>query len=257
MGLVKPPTAVLSDDDVADALSRAVRLINPVLDVLADADPFGLKARTHHLGAGAGPVDKALNALASALNVTRVPGTRAWANMDMRHRVNWWVRRVGAVNTVFVAFPGIFGILVARLPVQDLLGFSNQAIVLCAVAREHDITDYQQQVRILAQVLCNRTLDAEAVAGVGDADASEAHDPKIRRPFALAHTLWHLTGIMRAIGAELGERPQPKRIVRYLGVLPVIGGIAGYLGEVGALRRAVKAEEQRIADPSGAAGGSA
>src|SRR5262245_44682206 len=99
MGLFEVPAAVLSDADVAEALSRAVRVINPVLDVLADSDPFGLKTRTHHQGAGDGRADKALDGLASALNAAHAPGTRAWDNMGMGHRVNWWVRRVGAVNT--------------------------------------------------------------------------------------------------------------------------------------------------------------
>lgn len=62
MGLISLPTAVLSDADIADALSRAVRVINPVLTVLAQSDPFGLKERTYELGAGEGVVDKALDA---------------------------------------------------------------------------------------------------------------------------------------------------------------------------------------------------
>jgi hypothetical protein len=42
---------------------------------------------------------------------------------------------VGALDTVLVAFPGVFGVVADRLPIQDVLGFTNQAIVLCAVAR--------------------------------------------------------------------------------------------------------------------------
>lgn len=140
------------------------------------------------------------------------------------------MQRVGAVNTVFVAFPGIFGALAARLPVQDLLGFSNQAIVLVAIARELGIDDHREQVRLLAKVLCNRTLGDEALVG---ADDQAPETPRNWSPFALARTLWHLAGILRAIGDELEKRPQPKPIFRYLGMLPAVGSVAGYIGEYG------------------------
>lgn len=251
MGFDVLPKAEFSDADIADALGRAVRLINPVLTVLSEADPFGLKDRTYRLGQGEGAVGKALDTLACALNTTHAPGTRSWERLDERGRVNWWVRRVGAVNTVFVAFPGVFGVLASRLPVQDLLGFANQAIVLCAVAREHGVTDYQEQIRLLAKVLCGRELSPEALSGVDEAAVEE---PSPKGPFALARTLWRIAGIIRAIGDELEKRPQPKPIYRRLGVLPGIGGLMGYLGEIGALRRAVKAEEQGMATPESSQG---
>ncbi|SII51517.1 Uncharacterised protein [Mycobacteroides abscessus subsp. abscessus] len=186
MGLISLPTAVLSDADIADALSRAVRVINPVLTVLAQSDPFGLKERTYELGAGEGVVDKALDALACALNTATTPGTKAWDKLDTRGKTHWWVQRVGAVNTVFVAFPGIFGALAARLPVQDLLGFSNQAIVLVAIARELGINDHREQVRLLAKVLCNRTLGDESLVG---ADDQAPETPRNWSPFALARPI--------------------------------------------------------------------
>lgn len=244
MGLISLPTAVLSDADIADVLSRAVRIINPVLTVLAESDPFGLKERTYDLGAGEGVVNKALDALACALNTATTPGTKAWDMLDARGKAHWWVQRVGAINTVFVAFPGVFGALAARLPVQDLLGFSNQAIVLVAIARELGIDDHREQVRLLAQVLCHRTLSDEALAG---ADDREPESPRSWSPFALARTLWHLAGILRAVGDELEKRPQPKAIFRYLGMLPVLGSLAGYIGEYGALRRTARVGEQSIA----------
>jgi hypothetical protein len=57
--------------------------------------------------------------------------------MDLDHRVNWWVKRVGAVDTIAVAFPGAFGFVADRLAVQDVLGFVNQSIVLCAPSPGH------------------------------------------------------------------------------------------------------------------------
>ncbi|MGV0634921.1 hypothetical protein ABQE69_13725 [Mycolicibacillus trivialis] len=239
MGLVGFRRTVLSDAEVAEALSRAVRLIDPMVVVLADADLFGLKARTYQPGGGDAPVDRVLDGLAVALNIAHAPGTRAWATMDVRHRVNWWVRRVGAANTVLVASPRAFGVLSAALPVQDMLGFANQAIVLCAVAREYGVTDRGELIRLLAAVLCNRELDADVIA------EAQHHGPEPHRiganPFAFARSLWHLAGVLRRIRDELDQRPQPRGIFRRLGVLPGVGGLAGYLGEYGALRRAAKA----------------
>ena len=116
MALIPMPTAVIDDADVACALSRAVRVINPVVDLLSRADPFGLKGRSHRIGDSDGSVDKALDALAWVLNTADVPGTQAWADMTLDDRVNWWVRRVGAVDNVLVAFPGVLGAVADRLP---------------------------------------------------------------------------------------------------------------------------------------------
>ena len=66
-----------------------------------------LKKRTHRLGDSDDAIDKALDALAWVLNTADVPGTMAWADMDLEHRVDWWVRRVGALDTLLVAYPGV------------------------------------------------------------------------------------------------------------------------------------------------------
>jgi hypothetical protein len=58
-------------------------------------------------------------------------------------------------------------------------------------------------------------------------------------PFA--KSLWHLAGIVRAIGDELVKRPRPRAVYRYLGMLPAVGVIPEYFGEYGALVRAAKA----------------
>lgn len=240
MPLIPMPTAQLDDARVACVLRRVVAVINPVVDVLSRVDPLGLKGRSHHLGVADGSVDKALDALAWVLNTADVPGTKAWADMDLDARVNWWVRRVGALDTVLVAFPGVFGVVADRLPIQDTLGFANQAIVLCAVARECGVVDYGQQVRLLGAVMCDRdlgpttTVDDGAPAGV---DASRDSDGS---PVAVVKSLWHVAGLLRAIGDELVKRPRPRAIYRYLGMLPAVGAVADYFGEYGALVRAAK-----------------
>jgi hypothetical protein len=240
MSLIPMPTAVLADADVARVLSRAVRVINPVVDALSRADPLGLKGRSHHLGAADGSIDKALDAVAWALNTADLPGTQGWEEMDLDGRVNWWVRRVGALDTVVVAFPGVFGVVADRLPIQDVLGFTSQAIVLCAVAREYGVQDYGQQVRLLAAVMCDRDLGSEFDEGTSPQPVQEDGPPVVR-------ALWHAAGVLRAVGDELVKRPRPRAVFRYLGMLPVVGAIADYLGEYGALVRAAKAGRAWIA----------
>ncbi|MGJ6126870.1 hypothetical protein QN239_30245 [Mycolicibacterium sp. Y3] len=221
MGLIPIPRTDLTDTDVTSALGRAVSLIDLILDVLAEADPLGLRRR---------------------LDCVDIPGTKAWEAKDRAARIRWWVRRVGALDTVLVAFPGVFGVVADRLPVQDLLGFTNQAIVLCAVAREYGITDTQTRVRMLAAVLCAREVSDQS-------DQSES-EPAVQDPgwsaMSLPRKVWHLAGILNAIGTELGKRPHPKGVFRYLGMLPWLGAVADYFGEYGALMRAAAAGETWI-----------
>ena len=107
---------VLGDRKVVEVLDRAVWGINPVLD-LAYSDPLGIKRRTFE------PTDPERNAAAMVLDaaawvldVVKFPGTAAWSVMTDEQRSKWWTTRLGALNTVAVAFPGIFGVLLNRLP---------------------------------------------------------------------------------------------------------------------------------------------
>ncbi len=233
---VSTPTAVIDDADVAGALTRAVHVINPLVDVLSRADPLGLKGRTRRPHSSNGSLGKALDAAAWVLDAADVPGTQAWAEKDLDGRIHWWVRRVGALNTVLVAAPGVFGAAADRLPVQDVLGFANQAIVLCAVARECGLVDYRLQVRLLGAVLCDRDL-TESLD-----DAEVAPNPVVAEAESrsFGKSLWHLVGVLRAIGEELVKRPRPRRVYQYLGMLPAVGAVAEYFGEYGALLRAAK-----------------
>ncbi len=237
VSLLPNPDVTLDDAAVEEALRRAVQIINPLLDVLWGTDPLGLKRR--HSDADGGPLDKVGGGIACALNAADVPGTPAWDDMDTDARISWWVRRVGALNTVAVAFPGVLGVVGRQLPIQDLLGFANQAIVLCAVARELGVSDRRVQVRMLAAVLCERDL-----SDVKDAGAELPSEEVSRSPLGIAKALWKLVGLLDAVGAEFAKRPQPRAPYRYLGMLPAVGAVAAYLGERGALVRAAKAGQQ-------------
>jgi hypothetical protein len=247
--------SVITDKHVAGVLSRAVWVINPVLDVLSTVDPLGLKDRTRddHESSDS-VVDRALDALAWVLNTADVPGTKAWDEMNLDQRTRWWVRRVGALNNLVVAYPGVFGALVQRLPLQDALGFGNQAIVLVAVAREHGVVDQHDQVRMLADVLTHRTIPAGPALDTAQIDGDE-DEHRSWTPFALAKALWRIARILRAIDSELDRRPQPAKLFRYVGMLPVVGIVADYFGEFGALSRAAKAGRTWIESNVGQPGG--
>ncbi len=208
------PKVELSDNDVADALARAAALSELILDVLAEFDPLGVRQHLEFL---------------------EVPGTEAWEDKSRAERVSWWIWRVGLLDTVAVAWPGALGALASRLPIQDLLGFAGQTLILCAVAREYELTDRKDQVRMLASVLCGREIP--------DPPLPDTDEPW---PDNIVQKLWHLAGILNSVGDELGKRPHPRRIFRYIGMLPVVGAVAAYLGEYGALHRAAKAAENWI-----------
>jgi hypothetical protein len=250
MSLIPLPTATIDDSEMACVLRRAVGLINPVLDLLAGVDLLGLKKRTHALGDADSGAGKVLDAAAWVLNAADVPGTEAWEGMDLDDRINWWVRRVGAVDTIVVAVPGAFGAVADRLPVQDLLAFANQSIVLCAVARELGVTDRREQVLLLGAVMCDRDLGSVDARHEGDVATPEVE----WTPVSLGRALWQLAGLMRAIGDELVKRPRPRSIFRYLGMLPAAGAVADFLGEYGALVRAAKEGRQWITQHEAAIG---
>lgn len=285
MGLLPKPRATLSDADVAEGLNRAVAVIDPLLDLLAESDVIGLRARTHRLlspprrlrdrlrrrrlrrrrkEAGRGPsnADRALNAGARLVNAADLPGTASWERMDRQDRVDWWVRRVGALDNLVVASPGAFGFLARFVPVGELAGFVNQAVILCAVAREYGVTDRRDQVRMLAEVLCRRTLPADI-----ELDPEPAPEPlpdtppkgwkplaavKSSTPVVVTRTMWQLAGILRATFDEAAKRPQPRKGYRRLAALPGLGWIATYLGERGALIRAARAGQAWLQSHSAA-----
>lgn len=220
----------LGDGVVAAALDATAAGVGPLFD-LAYLDPFGLKARTFvPTVRERTPVAQVLDAAAAVLDAGRVPGTAAWAAASEQERVNWWVGGLGSVSTLPVAFPGMLGVVGRMLPLQDALGFVNQAIVLLAVARERGIHDRDRQVRMLAAVLCRRDL-----LGTGETGTPLSW---VRRPVRSTIDL------VRAVNAEFARRPQPSGAWRALGVLPLVGALAGYVGERSALSRAAADGQQ-------------
>lgn len=251
----------ISDRQVVAVLRPFVRATAPVLDSLRESDPFGLRARAE-AAAKRGETLEELKyvqptkrkRLLNGLRSVKVPGTAAWGNMDPEQRTKWWINRVGRLTSLVTSIPGIGGALADRLPVQDALGAASQGLLLCAIAGEQGVTDHADRVRLLAWVLFGRDVDRRLAAGdfpeqsAPDEDArtaelteelSEAKGSKISlRAFAV--TLWRLGRSLLAITDELEKRPRGRIWHRLLGMLPVVGLFADYLGERSALKRVAK-----------------
>ncbi|TQF73843.1 hypothetical protein FK531_03940 [Rhodococcus spelaei] len=226
---------LIGDGRVVAVLERAAWGVNPLLD-LASSDPLGIKARTFLPNAeDRSLVEKSLDGAAWLLDLAEVPGTAAWVRASDERRARWWLTRLGLLNTIVVAFPGVLGPLAKRLPLQDLLGFANQTLVLVAVARELGVTDRSAQVDMLAAVLCKRSTDARTLLAQERAGEPSDESAAGWRPLAMLGGLWRTARTLRAIPDELHKRPQPSRPYQVLGHVPFLGAVADYLGERGAL----------------------
>ncbi|MGC4935581.1 hypothetical protein ACLQ3C_18080 [Gordonia sp. DT30] len=233
--------AEMTNDQLARSLDAAIGVIDPLLDLLADRDPLGLKEHTFDDGEHRG-LAAVQHSVANALNVADWPGTKGWAELSMNARADWWISRLGTVNTVALAYPGVLGAWAKALPIATPLGFANQATVLIAVAREYGVTDRSWQIRLLASVLCDRDLPDDALpSSGGGADA-----PTTGRPSAL-RLLWDTAQILRKVDAEMSRRPRAPRPFSTLSWIPLLGAPSLYVGERLALCRAARAGREWIA----------
>lgn len=240
----------MSDAQVAAVLDRAVAGINPVLDTLAERDPLGLKKHTFDDDPhDDSKLQHALHLLAEGLNLTDWPGTKGWSSRSMNSRADWWVSRIGTVNTVAVAYPGLFGGWTRRLPLASVLGFANQAMVLVAVAREYGVTDRAHQVRLLASVLCGRDIgDKTSADTAGATENTVLPTEDSARKRTLIGTVWETAMTLRTLSNEFERRPQPALPLRTLAYIPIVGAPVMYVGEWFALSRAARLGRAWIAD---------
>jgi hypothetical protein len=263
----------ISDIQVVAVLRPFVRGCGPMLDALRESDPMGLRARSKRAEAGdelavleSGLREKLLNGLTSV----KVPGTAAWAAMDVDERTHWWVNRVGRFTALLTSIPGLGGALSDRLPVQDTLGAAAQGLLLCAIAGEHGVMDLGHRVRLIAWVLFDRDIDPVIAAGKHashDATASSAEDVatgqlteelaeaekkhgKITLKAAVG-TLWRLGRSLLGIVGELEKRPRGRFYHRALGMLPIVGMAGDYLGERSGLKRVAKRAHKWFATQGG------
>lgn len=255
--MTEASTEAISDRTIVMVLRPFVRATRPVLDLLRESDPFGLRTRVAAPDdPERGMRDKVLDALAAV----EVPGTAAWAAMGVPERSRWWVRRVGRFTTLLAAVPGIGGALANRFPVSKALGAAGQGLLLVAIAGEHGVHDEDEIVTLLGAVLFRRELalhtpteadhaeaDARAAELAGDIAKPDAR-PTLQR---LGGVVWRLGRALFAAEDELDKRPHGNLVQGWLGMLPVVGVVGKYLGEWSGLKRAAREAEKRLSRPSG------
>lgn len=241
----------ISDAQVVTVLRPFVRAAGPLVDALREKDPFSVLAREAE-----NPVidePKVRDRVLHGLNSMKVPGTVAWAGMDVDARTRWWKGRVGRVTSLVASVPGVAGALSDRFPVQDTLGAAGQGLLLCALAGERGVTDVETRVRLIASVLFEREISPELAAGAeSDREAEDAETERLTedldgerakgRPSitALGKALWRLGRTLLEIPGELEKRPHGRLVHKAIGMLPVVGMAGDYLGERSGLKRVVK-----------------
>jgi len=219
----------ITDRQLVAVLRPFVRAAGPVLEGLRESDPFGLRSRV--------------------LRRFRLPGTPAWASMDVDARCDWWVSRVGRFTAALASIPGIGGALADRLPVTDALGAAGQGLLLCAIAGEHGVEDVGTRVLLLGAVLFGREIDPAVAAGQPSAEeqqrveelTGELRSRRLLAPTAVAGAIWRLGRMLWSVPAELGRRPHGRWYHRLVGAVPVVGIVGDYLGERSGLKRASRA----------------
>jgi hypothetical protein len=241
----------IPDRAIVAVLRPFVRATRPVLDGLRESDPFGLRSR---VPAADDPDRRLGEKILDALAAVEVPGTAAWASMDVPARSRWWVRRLGRFTTLLAAVPGLGGALAQRLPVAPVVGAAGQGMLLVAIAGEHGVRDEDELVEMLAAVMFRRRITVKAATTADDA-AADARAAELtgdlaepRPTFArVGRAVWRLGRALLSVEDELDKRPHGNVLHEGLGMLPVVGALGKYLGEWSGLKKAAREAEKWLA----------
>ena len=165
-------------------------------------------------------------------------------------RERWWAERVSRVAAGASALPRFAGKLVDLLPVRNALGAAVQSVVVLGVAGEHGVRAPAERVRLLAEVLLDRSMTVEQVETLmqrtGPTFREEAVGGGAGRG-GIARRLWNTARLLSRIDETLDARPKGRLGARALANLPVVGLAGGYLSERTALRRAAAETAQVLA----------
>jgi hypothetical protein len=240
----------IPDSAIVAVLRPFVRATRPILSALRESDPFGLRGRRD------AESDSVRDKLLDGLAAVKVPGTAAWADMDVAARTHWWIRRVGRFTTAVAAIPGLGGALAQRLPVSSAVGAAAQGMLLVAVAGEHGVTDEDELVALLAWVLFKRKpvlrapSDSEDAAASAKADEIEGDLASGGKPLAtrIASAVWRLGRALFAVEDQLDERHHGRFYHQFFAMLPVVGVLGKYLGEWSGLKKAAREAEKWLAE---------
>lgn len=248
------PTTTISDDTLAHALGIYAGMVDRVL-----RDPERWLGADEDPPRSAGLPRRALDTLRDRTLGKLNPTSETWDQQPLKKRVDWWVGRIGISAGLAAAAPRVAGILADRVPLQAALGASAAGLAVCAVAREHGLTEAADWVPLLAKVILDRELaprttavpPAEESEEALDTPVEEAEDaPESDRPSRVAglgrgaaraaQTLWRLARTFLELQHLLDERPRGGFLARTVAKLPVVGVAGGWLDERGGIRKAAK-----------------
>jgi hypothetical protein len=246
----------IPDRAIVAILRPFVRATRPVLDGLRESDPFGLRTR---VPAADDPDRSLAEKVLDMLATVEVPGTAAWAAMDVPARSRWWVRRVGRFTTLLAAVPGLGGALAKRLPVSSVVGAAGQGMLLVAIAGEHGMQDEDELVALLGSVMFRRRLTVQGPTAADDA-AADARAAELTGDLAesrptlagVGRAVWRLGRALLAVEDELDKRPHGNLLHEGMSWLPVVGAVGKYLGEWSGLNKAAREAEKWMAERDGA-----
>lgn len=246
------PHAV-SDESLARALGIFAGMASKVLN-----NP----ERWLAIGGNASGYSGAIQAAKSRAFGQMNPASSEWDRQPVNERVSWWVSHIAASAGTAAAAPRVAGLLSDRVPLQAALSASASGLAVCAVAREHGVTEPGEWVPLLGKVVFKRNIDKQNVAiphlaeseqGLLRADNSlsnDADDPTSADSESTggggraARTLWRLAGAFRDLQALLDQRPRGNFLARAVTKAPVAGAVAGWFDERGGIQKAAK-ETQR------------
>jgi hypothetical protein len=245
----------VSDATLTKALAVYAGMVRQVLD-----NPHRWLGSDDEPAADASLPARALDAVKDRTLGETNPGSSQWAQQPLAKRVDWWVDRIGFVGGLAAATPRFAGALADRVPLQAALGASAAGLAVCAVAREHGKTTADEWVPLLARVLFNRELTAQAAPVPAPEESEEqlenAAGDTSEPPSGMAalgqgaqravRTLWRLARTFLNIDDLLDERPRGGFFARALGKFPIVGLAGGWLDERGGIRKAAEETEERL-----------
>jgi hypothetical protein len=178
--------------------------------------------------------------LSGLAGLTPIPLVNAYPRRDGDGRTDWWVAPIGSVSTIAVAWPGALGPLVRWVPIQPLLGFANQTLLVVGISGEHGVTGFDEQVDLAARVLVRRHIVSREL--IGDRPrlsvlvpvTAEARAARSGVRAAVA-TVGRVRHAWRAANLVVAARPVPPQVFGVLGRLPFVGAVASYVGELSTL----------------------
>ncbi|MFC0625115.1 hypothetical protein [Kribbella deserti] len=243
----------IPDSAVVLALSKVEFGLDAVLDSLRTQDPFGIRTTLAEYSAQERPnlAEKGLILAIDRLLRMRVPGHAEWPTLPLAERCDWWVDRLGGFAAVIAGLPRISGAAADRLPIQDTLGATVQAMVIGAICREYGVEAHADRTAVIARVLTNRPITPDIVLEFDDPTAAGKNvakelglGQKTDDEGGLRHgikLIWRISKMFGGISELFEDRPRGSLGARALGKLPGVGMVGGFFDERKGIRKAAYA----------------